>query len=82
MITNFKIYESIYKMPKIGDYIIITTDMNDIDNDIVGKVTSEEPGGYFADNSYYIDFDDLRTTYWSNNKEELEEILKEKKYNL
>lgn len=82
MITKYKIFENVYRSPKIGDYIIINKEIDDVNDDIIEKITLyDKNAGYFA-SDYYIEFSDLKKTYWSENKEELEEIINAKKYNL
>jgi hypothetical protein len=47
MITNFKIFENISKLPKVGDYVIINNNFFPYDNSIIFKIENieKEHGG-------------------------------------
>lgn len=98
MITNFKIFEAIHELPKVGDYIIVNnlfTHFEKIQN-YVGKVTkvqySKFPtivqlhavfnGNFKTIADSYFVLDILDVEHWSENEEELKTLLKSKKYNL
>ena len=101
MITNFKIFESVYRLPKIGDYVLFDKDCifgynGDLnDGYYIGQIKSlYVEGGYWlhdVDNiqkqpdkrrEYLITNKRFQECWYSESKEELENILKEKKYNL
>jgi hypothetical protein len=97
MIKNFKIFEHVYSRetdkyssPQIDDYVIVDHSYYSM-NPKIGQII------LLADNKKYIMYDDKSVTffnankimYWSKNREELENIIKEleifinaKKYNL
>ena len=95
MITEFKIFESINEgKPRKDDYVIIK--INDIIYEI-GKIINykknsiypylvefDENFDYYqyglSENYTSVESDEI--LYWSNNKEDLEIIIKSQKYNL
>lgn len=90
-IKNFKEYESLNRLLKVGDYIILKEDIQKKyrDEDIVKSIliTKTDIGKFLGGNWFlfnglkiYIDMNDIK--YWSENKEELEQYLTTKKYNL
>jgi len=87
MITRFKLFEFISVKPKVGEYVII--------NNEIGKITYVDYDAEDDDFPYHIKMDykrDGRTVvdylklrhieYWSDSKEELEQILLNNKFNL
>lgn len=92
MITNFKIFETLYRTPKIGDYVlfpkeIITGDSGDIEY-YIGQIFHRHSNGYWVNNienierDIFINFLMLEKCKYSENKEELEIYQNTKKYNL
>ena len=100
MITNFKIFESVYRLPKNGDYVLFdkeyifgyTGDLND--GYYIGQLEYSDDDGYWlinveniqkqfnSEREYLITHKRFKECLYSENKEELEEMIKEKKYNL
>ena len=96
MITNFKIYEKVNKEPRLNDFVIVEHNNNIINE--IGKITyinnkSSIPYlvEWFDKNfKYYqyglqepflaVEFDEIK--YWSDSKEELEQILLNNKFNI
>ena len=96
MITKFKLYETINEgEPKKGDYVIVsvknddfyfTTDTIDSLNNNIHRLINI----YFDTNSttYVIDFSNNwllnrnQIIYWSKNYEDLEPVLKSRKFNI
>jgi len=100
MITKYKIFESVYRLPKIGDYVLFDKDCifgysGDLNEGYyIGQLKSTIDEGYWIGNveniqkeynskrEYLITNKRFKECWYSENKEELENILKEKKYNL
>jgi hypothetical protein len=88
MITNFKIFESINRPYKIGDFIIVTIRKNAKLYKKILKITGyTNPNGVLPaidtenkDKIYMID--NYMINYWSESKEELKTLLDAEKYNL
>ena len=103
MITKYKLFESIYRLPKVGDYIAIEIN----EDKTIGGHFAKAGWPYYGmkgeikfaqiiqklEDAYYIRFENethdtymeisyLSNSYWSESKEELEEILQANKYNL
>jgi len=92
MITNFKIFESVSVAPKVGDYVIVIEPMRlskdeTYKQDTIGKIVDIKRQATFP---YIIILDSGDTEvfqmnefkYWSDNKEELEQILVNNKFNI
>ena len=89
MITNFKIFESICEMPKIGDYILYPKEIIKITDDDhfnelnIGKIemTHSNFESYLINNfengNRYITIPikDMKKCKWSENIKELEKYL-------
>ena len=90
MITKFKIFEALNEgKPEIGDYAIINLKTKKYNNIlIIGEIynmTSEFYSVKFRlpDNRVIHEiFYEHEIKYWSNNREELEKILTNIKYNI
>ena len=98
MITNFKIFENVSILPKIGDYVLIKLDksadknLKDFYNNHIGRIENLEGGGYTIIFDDYLTYNSKKFStsnksinnfeYWSSNKEELEAIMSARKYNL
>lgn len=97
MITKFKIFESINELPKVGDYVLIkrsnvgSLSIDFFDNNI-GQISRIEEDFYYVNFEkspiksieYYKNrrYSINEFKYWSSDKEELEEFLAAKKFNL
>jgi len=108
MITEFKIFENINILPKVGDYVLIkiydrgdsrlqnfysdnigqimlTTGSDGIYYDVKFENVPNDIKKFFDDDGHSYDFKTFpigRFEYWSESKEELEIMIKSKKYNV
>ena len=89
MITKFKIFETVHIKPKIGDYVIINLKTKKYNNIlIIGEIYNMTFEFYsvklrLPDNRVIHEiFYKHDIKYWSNNREELEQILTNKKFNI
>lgn len=88
MITNFKIYETVYRRPIVGDYVIGLTNYGvpSITSEIFGQITkiNSEDGVVslmgFDGMKYIINIKGI--LYWAETKEEIEMFVQANKYNL
>ena len=92
MIINFKIFENENNEPKIGDYVLIKNIREYIgarqdlykgmEGNIYEIIGTGSTGRFKIDykSGWWIGLSEIEK--YSENKEELENILKEKKYNL
>ena len=110
MITQFKIFEHVCELPKIGDYVILDSiQYNYLDDEILTNFINSNIGIIVSINTkhpiekyFEVKFENINLSikhyfnnkndslfakivkikYWSENKEELKEILQANKYNL
>jgi hypothetical protein len=89
MITNFKIFESLNRQLKIGDYVVTGKDMYATYQNFtikafdIGQLYNITPPYYwFNFNGNKISLKPEEILYWSENKEELETIIAANKYNI
>ena len=95
MITRFKLFEDVSKLPQVGDWVIFNVagmgnSRLDAVELIIGKILKINKDNWFdikfkltgAKGSFTHFFNIKDFKYWSNNKEELEILLQKDKYNL
>ncbi len=96
MITKFKIFESISYPYKIGDFLLIKLRNKGIvyDNvlakiirintigDIKVKILDDRIEGMFKNDDKLVLINNTYIQCWSENKEELEALINQNKYNL
>lgn len=91
MITKFQIFEEINKdTPEVWDYVILDVLSNDENlayllKNSIGQIIDIDSGDYpyrirLNDELEYFQRDEIK--YWSKNKEDLEVLLSQQKYNL